>query len=172
MSTPQLKVYKLHEDVVLPSFGTTESACFDLRAHLAVTPVTFYSNRNVKYEILPSTYFNPVRLDLLPGERVLVPTGLIFDIPSGYSVRLHIRSSVAAKLGLNLANSEGVIDSDYVDPIFILLQNNSISSVEINHGERLAQAELVPLLKYELIQTEEKPGQKGDRVGGFGSTGK
>lgn len=163
---PSLKYYKLFNDVADLSFATFESACFDLRA---------YTNCEVKgfSESNKPKVFSPELgvLIMNPGDRALIPTGLILDIPEGHSVRLHIRSSVALKLGLSLANSEGVIDSDYVDPLFILVQNNSDTTVSIVHGERMAQAELVKKLYYELGETKERPSTKTDRSGGFGSTG-
>ena len=76
-------------------------------------------------------------------ERVLVPTGLIFDIPKGYSVRLHSRSGLAWKDGLYLTNCEGIIDYDYVEPIFVMMTNISQSPKTINNGVRICQAELV-----------------------------
>jgi len=110
-------------------------------------------------------------LAINPSERVLVPTGIIFDIPDGYSVRIHIRSSIALKLGLNLANGEAVIDSDYVQESFVMLQNTTNHQIEIQKGERIAQAELVwnQPVALELV---ERPHQKTNRTGGFGSTGK
>ena len=109
---------------------------------------------------------------IYPGERALIPTGLILDIPTGYSVRLHVRSSMALKQGIALANSEGVIDSDYVEPTFVMLYNSSTSTVHILNGERICQGELVSMMDYTLDRIYAKPGSKTDRVGGFGSTGK
>jgi dUTP pyrophosphatase len=70
-----------------------------------------------------------------------------------------------------LPNSVGIIDSDYVEQSFIMLQNMSESLVVIQHGERLAQAMLEPVYDYSLMVSEEKPQQKTSRDGGFGSTG-
>ena len=101
----------------------------------------------------------------------MVPTGLILDIPFGYSVRLHSRSGIAVKQGLVLANHEGVIDADYVDPTFVVLRNDSTEVAYVFHGDRVAQGEMIPDIAYRVTETKEKPQQKTDRVGGFGSTG-
>ena len=65
------------------------------------------------------------RVQINSTERMLVPTGLIFDIPAGYSVRLYPRSSLALKQGLTLANNVGIIDSDYVQPVYMMVYNIS-----------------------------------------------
>ena len=167
---PDLKYFKLAQDVPGPRWATFGSACFDLQAYLPDNAsVKMYSVHNVDYNIVST---NGRSIGIIPGERVLIPTGLILDIPEGYSVRLHIRSSMAGKQGITLANAEGVIDSDYVDPLFILVHNTSKSVVYISNGDRIAQGELVPQLYYCLDETSTKPTPKGNRDGGFGSTGK
>jgi len=104
-------------------------------------------------------------------ERMLIPTGLIADIPIGFSVRLHSRSGLAFKQGVYLTNCEGVIDSDYVDPIFAMVTSISNVPVKIYNGDRICQGELVRCEKYTLDESDEAPSQKTDREGGFGSTG-
>ncbi len=169
----QLKFYKMYEDVLDPKFGTKRSACFDIHAYLKNGDnVTCYTPNNKQISIFVKSYDNCSRLEIKSGDRVLVPTGIIFDIPENHSVRLHVRSSVALKKGLFLANSEGIVDQDYFHMTYIALVNNSANTVYIEDGERIAQAELVPMYNYELIQTPEEPKQKTDRIGGFGSTGK
>jgi dUTP pyrophosphatase len=101
----------------------------------------------------------------------MAPTGLIMDIPEGYSVRLHPRSGNALKLGLVLANLEGVIDSDYFDELMVLLWNTTTNGLWINNESRIAQAEMVKQERYLIEETKEKPGKKTDREGGLGSTG-
>ena len=96
-------------------------------------------------------------------ERVLIPTGLILDIPEGYSVRLHSRSGLAWKDGVYLTNCEGIIDYDYVEPVFVMMTNISQSPKTINNGDRICQAE--------LVEIPEPPTRKTERDGGFGSTG-
>ena len=76
----------------------------------------------------------------------MVPTGLIFDIPSNYSVRLHSRSGLSFKQGLVLANQEGIIDSDYVEPVFALMTNLTQVPIQIGNEQRIVQGELVEKL--------------------------
>lgn len=162
-----LKVYKVHPDVQIPKHQTNESACFDL-AFSSAGKGTYsgYSNFNK-----PFTRQTKGAITIAPGERVLVPTGLIMDIPKGFSVRLHARSGTSLKQGLVLANSEGVIDSDYVEEVMVILYNISGNAVTINSGDRIAQAELVKNVEYVLEQTPLRPMIKTQRIGGFGSTG-
>ena len=96
---------------------------------------------------------------------------MIFDIPEGYSVRLHSRSGLAWKDGVYLTNCEGIIDSDYVDPVFVMMSNISQSPKTINNGDRICQAELVEKVYHSLTEIQDPPTQKTERDGGFGSTG-
>jgi len=107
-----------------------------------------------------------------PNERVLIPTGLIFDIPNGYSMRLYPRSGLALKQGLTLANNVGIIDSDYVEPVFAMITNISGTTQYVKHNERICQAELFKDHLCVLEEINEPPERKTDRDGGFGSTGK
>ena len=163
-----LKYYKMNEDVKEPIFATDGSACFDICASIKDNePITVYRMRNLKVQV------NPINktIRIAPGDRVLIPTGLIFDIPECHSVRLHIRSSVSLKKGLTMPNGEGIIDSDYYHQTYVMLYNASADEVRIYHGDRVAQGELVKNVKTELIETMDIPEQSTSRVGGFGSTG-
>ena len=169
-----LKYYKLHNEVIDPHFVTDGSACFDIYAYLD-KPVTVYRMENYKEkrnaETIQWTDIEELQLSIAPADRVLVPTGLIFDIPEGYSVRLHPRSSISLKKGLIMPNGEGIVDSDYYHETFIMLYNSSADNVRIKHGERIAQGELVKKETYELEESIIVPEQKTNRIGGFGSTG-
>lgn len=164
-----LKFYKTHPDVKLPAFATKQSACFDL---------AFQSDGKAEYKGFSShnspvtRYFRETKgLVIMPRDRMMVPTGLIANIPKGYSIRIHARSGLSYKQGLSLVNAEGVIDSDYVEEIFVLMTNNTDNSVSLNNGDRIAQAELVKSGSYTIDETTDKPEQKTDRTGGMGSTG-
>ena len=170
-----LKFYKTNEQAQLPVFATKQSACFDLYANLIVDEnVQYYGAiqtkelpRRVSFDINSSNTF----IQLNNMERMLIPTGLIADIPVGFSVRLHSRSGLAFKQGVYLANCEGIIDSDYVDPIFAMVTKISNVPTRIYNGDRICQGELVRCEKYTLNESDEAPTQKTDREGGFGSTG-
>jgi dUTP pyrophosphatase len=164
-----LGIFKTHPDVVVPSFATQESACFDIAAF------TKNSRTYTGYDQTNSHFERPISptgsILVMPGERVMVPTGMILNIPKGYSVRLHPRSGLSLKVGLTLANCEAVIDSDYFEELFILVVNNTQLKYHIHHDARIAQGELVEQLNYGIVQLNEKPTQRTDRVGGLGSTG-
>jgi dUTP pyrophosphatase len=165
-----LKIYKTHPDVVLPKFGTEQAACFDLAFQPnGKTEYTGFNAFNAPFTRLFSG--EQMMLTIMPGDRLMVPTGLIFDIPEGYSIRIHPRSGLSYKQGLVLANLEAVIDSDYVQETFVLLTNMSENPQVIKIGDRIAQAELISQLKYTIEETKTAPSQKTDRIGGLGSTG-
>lgn len=166
---PKLKFWKIHPDVVLPKFQTGQSACFDLAMHTSGKQT--YSGYNYDNKPFTREVHEHGKIYLSHGDRVMIPTGLIMDIPDGYSVRIHPRSGTSLKMGLVLANMEGVIDSDYVDEVMVLMWNISHNGLWIDNGSRIAQAELTMLEKYIVEETNQKPTKKTDRNGGMGSTG-
>ena len=162
-----LKIWKTHPSITIPKHHTAQSACFDLAFQGAgKRDYNGYSHMN-------KPFARPMgaALTIAPGERVLIPTGCIMDIPEGFSVRIHARSGTSLKQGLVLANAEGVIDSDYVEEVFVMLHNISGNAVTINQGDRIAQAELVSNIIYHVEETPARPLPKTGRTGGFGSTG-
>lgn len=163
-----LKMFRTHPDVKMPEHQTKDAACFDLAFQCSgKREIKGYSNKNKPVTRLCTTG----ALTISPGDRILVPTGIILDIPEGYSVRIHARSGLSLKQGLVLANAEGVIDSDYIDELFVLIHNISENSITIRDGDRVAQAELVKNELYQIEQTPVRPIPKSNRLGGFGSTG-
>jgi len=169
-SKPTLKVFRTFSTgIELPKFSTKGSACFDL---------AFSSYGKARYEGFTENsgpfsrpYGQNGTIKLMPHERVMAPTGLIFEIPKGYSLRIHPRSSVAYKKGLILVNCEAVIDADYFHETFLLLLNTSMQPIDIFPGDRVAQAELVKVMDYAIKETLDIPEQTTDRTGGIGSTG-
>lgn len=165
-----LKFFKLHDVVPDPVFATKDSACFDL-AYCPANKSSYSGYNRVSKPFTRNVEPKSGSLYFAPGDRIMVPTGLILDIPRGFSVRIHSRSGQALKLGLVLSNQEGIIDSDYVEELFLLVHNASDIGITIGPGDRIAQGELVPVPQYKLEETKEKPVQKTDRNGGMGSTG-
>lgn len=164
----RLRIFKTNPNVNLPKFATKQAACFDLS--FQSSGKTEYTGYNM-YNAPLSRPLSNGSIKIMPGDRILVPTGLIFDIPEGYSVRIHPRSGLSLKQGLVLANLEAVIDSDYVQETFVLLANNSSVDQTINNGDRIAQAEMIKSEEYILWEIFDAPIQKTDRAGGLGSTG-
>jgi len=168
-----MNVYKAYDEAEIPVFATEGSACFDIKANIKNGQyLKSYNNWNKEQSILVKGV-GGLRdaFQLPPGIRCLVPTGLIFDIPEGHVLKMYIRSGVALKKGLVLSNGTGIIDSDYVEQTFMMISNMTDCLVTIENGERLAQGILEPTVPYDLIETNERPVQKTDRDGGFGSTG-
>lgn len=164
-----LKFYKTHPEVFFPTVATKQSACFDI----SFSSAGKYEYKGFSHQNSPITrYFRETKgLIIMPGDRMMVPTGLILDIPVGYSVRVHARSGLSLKQGLVLTNAEGIIDSDYVEEMFVLMTNISDNPISITNGDRIAQGELVKSEDYIIEETQEKPMAKTDRNGGMGSTG-
>ena len=170
--TNDLQFYKLFSGVKDPKRATKGSACFDLYSFLPDnSTVSVYITHSEELEIRNRLVQNE-RVQVNPNERILIPTGLIFDIPNGYSMRLHPRSGLALKQGLTLANNTGIIDSDYVEPVFAMITNISGTTPYVKHNERVCQGELFKDEICILEEISEPPERKTDRDGGFGSTGK
>ena len=145
MST--IRVKKLQENAILPTYGSEEAAGADLYACLdeAIT--------------------------VMPGETVWIPTGLAMEIPKGCAGLVYARSGLACKKGLAPANKVGVIDSDYRGPVTVVLHNHGAVAQTIAHGERIAQLVITPVLT-PAYEESENLSDTGRGQGGFGSTGK
>ena len=170
--TSNLYFYKIHSEVKDPVRATEGSACFDLHASLPqFSAVKVYENNFEEVDKRDRKVVDG-RVQVNPRERLLIPTGLFFDIPAGHSVRLYPRSRLALKQGLTLANNVGIIDSDYVEPVFMMIHNISGNQQFITDGQRICQAELVQEHPCMIMEAETRPERKTDRDGGFGSTGK
>tara|TARA_B110000285_G_C15059152_1_gene581337 strand:+ start:252 stop:758 length:507 start_codon:yes stop_codon:yes gene_type:complete len=167
-----MNVYKTKESAIIPQYATQGSACFDIHAAFDTgDKITAYNSVNRKIEVLTKEIEGQPAFLIHPGQRVMIPTGLIFDIPENHVMKMYIRSSAAAKKGLALSNGVGIIDSDYVDETHILVHNISDSLTRVIHGERLAQCVIEKTYRHELELINERPRQKTDRDGGIGSTG-
>lgn len=109
-------------------------------------------------------------LDVDPHSDLHIPTGLAFEIPEGYAMIVYSRSGHGFKHRVRLANSVGIIDSGYRGEVAVSLSNDSDKSYEVRHGDRIAQAMLIPVPSVRFIEAEElSDTERG--TGGFGSTG-
>lgn len=157
----------------IPVQMTDDAAAMDVSAFLregdSINGYTYSNHQVTKLPRLRGDTEASIYIE--PGERILIPTGLYADIPEGYWLSLFSRSSTPLKQGLVLANSVGVIDSDYVNEIFVCLVNVSGVRALVRNGDRIAQ---VMLKKKEPVETYRmnRPAEpKTNRKGGFGSTG-
>ena len=167
----KLDYVKLRDNVQDLEFATNHSACFDIRSNF--TPeIEGYSPHNLKKIFTPEERDDgSMGILLMPGERLKVPTGIVFNIPIGHSIRIHPRSGLAWKHGLRLANGEGVIDADYHHETFVLLHNASYGNVWACDDVRICQGELIKSLDYTLNVEYNIQNNVSVRTGGFGSTG-
>ncbi|OOY09990.1 dUTP diphosphatase [Thioclava sp. F36-7] len=155
MSTPIIKV--LREDwadleIALPRYETHGAAGADLRANLA-----------------PEDRARGITL--APMQRAIIPTGLRVEIPEGFEMQIRPRSGLALKHGISLPNTPGTIDADYRGPLGVLLINLGTEAYLIEHGARIAQAIIAPVVQARFELTDAL-GDTARGAGGFGSTGK
>ncbi len=130
----------------LPAYATQQSAGMDLLAAI---------DEAVEVE---------------PGERMLIPTGIGIALPAGYEAQIRPRSGLAAKHGVTVLNTPGTIDADYRGELKVILINHGQEPFTIERGQRIAQ---MVIAKYEHIAFDEVEDlENTDRgAGGFGSTG-
>jgi dUTP pyrophosphatase len=108
-----------------------------------------------------------------PFDRTLIPTGLHFDIPSGYEIQVRSKSGLALNQGLMVLNSPGTVDQGYTGEIKIILFNTTNQKIKIEKGQKIAQAVLCPVVSGKWIKLIEKDKleNKDRNQNGFGSTG-
>jgi len=112
-----------------------------------------------------------VPMILGPGQRALVPTGLMIALPAGFEAQIRPRSGLASKHGITVLNSPGTVDADYRGEIGVLLINHGDAPFPIRRGERIAQMVIASVVRAELIPaTSLSATDRGS--GGFGSTGR
>ncbi|MBP9086765.1 MAG: dUTP diphosphatase [Kofleriaceae bacterium] len=142
-----LKIRKLRETAVVPTYGTAAAAGLDLSADL------------------------PAAIVLAPGARVGVGTGVALQLPAGYEAQVRPRSGLARDHGVTVLNAPGTIDADYRGEVIVLLVNLGSEPIEIRSGMRIAQMVIAPVAHVHLeLVTELSETDRG--AGGFGSTGR
>ncbi|MEZ7813955.1 MAG: dUTP diphosphatase [Paracoccaceae bacterium] len=135
----------------LPHYASLGAAGADLRANL-----------------LP--HQRATGLTLAPMQRILLPTGLLVEIPNGYEMQIRPRSGLAFRHGVTLVNAPGTIDSDYRGPLGVILINFGTEDFHISHQDRIAQAIIAPVViaQFSLGDDLSETVRGAD---GFGSTG-
>ncbi len=141
-----IRVKKLRNNAILPTYGSAEAAGADLYACI------------------------DEEIAIAPGQTVFIPTGLSMELPKGCAGLIFARSGLACKRGLAPANKVGVIDSDYRGEFIVALHNHGDAAQTVVPGDRVAQLLIVPVFTpaYELCE-ELSDTQRAS--GGFGSTG-
>ena len=107
---------------------------------------------------------------LAPGERRLIPTGLVLAIPDGYEGQVRPRSGLALKHGIGMVNAPGTIDSDYRGPVGVLLVNLGAEPYVIEPLARVGQLVIAPVTRAQFAFADEL-GETARGEGGFGSSG-
>lgn len=142
----EIKIKKVRNDATIPTYGTEEAACFDL-----------YSAEYGR---------------VMPNYHSVFSTGLAFEIPEGYCMKIYSRSGQGFAHNIRLANCVGIIDSDYRGEIKVKLTSDSNHEVyDVKPGDRIAQCEIVPVIKAGFVVVDALSETKRG-AGGFGSTGK
>ena len=144
-----VKVKRLDERAVLPERKTDGAACFDIRT-------------------LDDIYLRTLNAS---DKATIVHTGLSFEIPEGYHMKVFLRSSVGLNTHLRLANQTGIIDSDYRGELKLLVENPAREPVDIKAGTRIAQVMIEKNVPTSFSEVK-KLGETKRGKGGLGSTDK
>jgi dUTP pyrophosphatase len=140
----ELPIHRLHADAVVPQRAYTGDAGLDLASC--------------------------ERVELGPGERALVGTGLAVAIPEGYAGFVQPRSGLAARHGLTVVNSPGLVDSGYRGELrVVLLNTDRTEPFVVEPGMRIAQLVVLQVPELELVEVDELPASERG-VRGFGSS--
>ncbi len=139
-------------DLALPSYETPGAAGADIRANL-----------------MPGDRVAGVTL--APMQRIIVPTGLRVEIPVGFEMQIRPRSGLAVRHGITVPNTPGTIDSDYRGPLGVALVNLSEQPYTVQHGERIAQLIVAPVVQAGFAVVDALS-DTARGTGGFGSTGR
>ena len=143
----KIKIKKLNENAIIPTYGSPYSAGADLYACI---------DEDIVIE---------------PNKTVLVKTGLAMELDRGYVALIYARSGLASKRGLAPANKVGVVDCDYRGEIMVALHNHSTEPQTVCKGERIAQMVITPYITADFEETDTLSDTvRGE--GGFGSTGR
>jgi dUTP pyrophosphatase len=142
--TVELQIRRLREDAVIPARAYDGDAGLDLSAC--------------------------GRHELAPGARAVVPTGLAVAVPAGYAAFVQPRSGLAARHGITIVNTPGLVDSGYRGEVnVVLLNTDPAETFVVEPGMRIAQFVVVPVAPVEPVEAEElPPSERGER--GFGSS--
>ena len=145
--TPRVQFKKLRPDAIVPKYMTPGAAGLDLSAAID----------------------EPI--ELRPGERRMISTGLSVEIPPGFEGSVRPRSGLARDHGVTLVNSPGTVDSDFRGALSVIVINLGQSSFTMKPGERIAQMVIAPVAHAEVVEVKELS-ETARGAGGFGSTGR
>ena len=109
-------------------------------------------------------------LELAPGARALVPTGIAIALPPGFEAQVRPRSGLAARHGITVLNTPGTVDADYRGELQVILVNLGAEPFVVSRGMRIAQLIVAPLQRIKLVEVDALDSTVRAR-GGFGSTG-
>jgi len=131
-------------------------------------PLPSYATEGAAGMDLVAAVERPVEIP--PGARALVPTGLVIAIPTGYELQVRPRSGLALRHGIVLPNSPGTIDEDYRGEVQVIVLNAGEAPFTVQRGTRIAQAILAPVVRarWEVVDSLDETARN---QGGFGSTG-
>ena len=143
----KILIKKIQKDILLPEYKTDGSSGLDLLACVEE------------------------QIQIKPGEKKLISTGIAVAIPNEFEIQIRPRSGLAAKNGITVLNTPGTIDADYRGEIKVILINLSDKIFKVNKNDRIAQMVICPIIKGTLEEVDELP-ETIRGSGGFGSTGK
>lgn len=142
----EVLIKKLSDKAIIPKYKTKGASGLDVSACINKT------------------------IELMPSQKILVPTGISVSVPESYEIQIRPRSGLAVKNDISVLNSPGTIDSDYRGEIKVILFNHGKKMFKIENGLRIAQMVICPIIKAQ-IKVVDSLSETSRGEGGFGSTG-
>ena len=139
-----LKFKRIHPEATLPAYGHEGDAGMDVRS--------------------------VEELEILPGARALVHTGLVMMLPPGWEAQVRPRSGLALKHGVTVLNTPGTIDAGYRGEVGVILANFGSEPFRVAKGDKVAQIVVAPVVRAGIVEAAEVDDTERG-AGGFGSTG-
>jgi dUTP pyrophosphatase len=137
-------------------------------AHAADLPLPAYATQHSAGLDLLAAVADP--MELAPGARARVPTGIAIALPDGYEAQVRPRSGLALHYGIGVLNAPGTIDADYRGEVAVILINCGTSPFRVERGARIAQLVIAPVAHVAWREVEDLA-DSARANGGFGSTG-
>ena len=144
MSTYSLRIEKINDKAIIPSYANAGDAGLDL--------------------------YSVEKLDLAPGERGLIHTGIKIELPKNTEAQIRPRSGLALKHGISLVNAPGTIDEGYRGEIGVIVINHGLENFTVEEGMKIAQMVVKPVWRVEVEEvTSLSDSERGEK--GYGSSG-
>jgi dUTPase len=153
-----MKVFRLNQKAIRPVFLNRKNPTFDIKACFDLNvKIRVLNSLNKETFSLTKSINGKTVIQVYPQQRILIPTGLIFEVPAEHALKIYTSPEASNKSGVVLVNGIDMIKPDYVDEVFILLHNITDAVTTIEDGDCIAQAMLEKAVPCDITEVTERP---------------